>query len=105
MARSVVCLMNSGQTSRKKSSKIEWPSYSPMFLLRLIRLRRLRSPLLPRGKAFSLLVHTEQPIPTRLFLKKSCTSPHSPVQSRSENALGWRSFEIHHYDSSVGLKA
>jgi hypothetical protein len=27
------------------------------------------------AKAFSLLVHTEQPIPTRLFLKKSRTSP------------------------------
>jgi len=37
--------------------------------------------------AFSLLVHTEQPIPTRLFLKKSRTSLRLPVQSRSENAL------------------
>src|SRR5271155_447632 len=37
--------------------------------------------------AFSLPVYTGQPIPTRLFLKKSRTSPHSPVQSRSENAL------------------
>src|SRR5271168_4824714 len=40
-----------------------------------------------RTKAFSLLVPTEQPISTRLFLKKSRTLPHSPVQSRSENAL------------------
>jgi hypothetical protein len=39
------------------------------------------------GRAFSLLVYTEQPIPARLFLKKSRTSLHSPVQSRSENAL------------------
>jgi hypothetical protein len=37
--------------------------------------------------AFSLLVHTKQSIPTRLFLKKSRTTLHSPVQRRSENAL------------------
>ncbi len=36
--------------------------------------------------AFSLLVFTEQRLPWRLFLKKSRTSPHPPVQSRSENA-------------------
>jgi hypothetical protein len=39
------------------------------------------------GTAFSLLVLTEQPHPTRLFLKKSRTSLPCPVQSRSENAL------------------
>ena len=38
-------------------------------------------------KAFSLLVLTERPNPTRLFLKKSRTSLPCPVQSRSENAL------------------
>src|SRR5271156_4275893 len=38
-------------------------------------------------RAFSLLVHTEQPLPTWLFLKKSHTSRRLPVQSRSENAL------------------
>jgi hypothetical protein len=32
-------------------------------------------------------VHTEQPLPTWLFLKKSRTSRRLPVQSRSENAL------------------
>jgi hypothetical protein len=37
--------------------------------------------------AFSLPVHTEQPLPTWLFLKKSRTSRRLPVQSRSENAL------------------
>src|SRR5580700_11334102 len=37
--------------------------------------------------AFSLLVLTERPHPTRLFLKKSRTSLLCPVQSRSENAL------------------
>ena len=37
--------------------------------------------------AFSLLVLTEPPHPTRLFLKKSRTSLPCPVQSRSENAL------------------
>ena len=37
--------------------------------------------------AFSLLVLTERPRPTRLFLKKSRTSLPFPVQSRSENAL------------------
>jgi hypothetical protein len=37
--------------------------------------------------AFSLLVLIERPHPTRLFLKKSRTSPPCPVQSRSENAL------------------
>src|SRR5271168_5255628 len=37
--------------------------------------------------AVSLLVFTEQPLPSRLFLKKSRTSPDFPVQSRSENAL------------------
>jgi hypothetical protein len=39
------------------------------------------------ASAFSLLVYAEQLIPARLFLKKSRTSLHSPVQSRSENAL------------------
>jgi hypothetical protein len=42
-----------------------------------------------RVTAFSLLVLTEQPIRTRLFIKKSRTSPRSPVQSRSENARAW----------------
>src|SRR6202453_2022115 len=37
--------------------------------------------------AFSLLVLTARPHPTRLFLKKSRTSLPCPVQSRSENAL------------------
>ena len=37
--------------------------------------------------AFSLLVHTEQPLPTWLFLKKSRTSRRLTVHSRSENAL------------------
>ncbi len=37
--------------------------------------------------AFSLLVLTEQPRLTRLFLKKSRISLPCPVQSRSENAL------------------
>ncbi len=37
--------------------------------------------------AFSLLVFTERPLSTWLFLKKSRTSLPSPVQSRSENAL------------------
>ena len=37
--------------------------------------------------AFSLLVLTEQPRLTRLFLKKSRVSLPCPVQSRSENAL------------------
>jgi hypothetical protein len=37
--------------------------------------------------AFSLLVYTEQPLPTWLFLKKSRTSLNLTVQSRSENAL------------------
>ena len=41
----------------------------------------------PHFRAFSLLVHTEQPLPTWLFLKKSRTSRRLPVQSRSENAL------------------
>ena len=68
-------------------------------------------------KAFSLLVHTEQPIPTRLFTKKSRTSPHSPVQSRSENALvpvryqvfdaeiepGFERPLLHELDQYVGL--
>ena len=38
--------------------------------------------------AFSLLVHTEQPLPTWLFLKKSRTSRRLPVQSRSEKRYG-----------------
>jgi hypothetical protein len=38
-------------------------------------------------KAFSLLVHTEQLLSTRLFLKKSRTSLNLNAQSRSENAL------------------
>ena len=38
-------------------------------------------------KAFALLVYTDQLLRARLFLKKSRTSLHSPVQSRSENAL------------------
>jgi hypothetical protein len=42
---------------------------------------------LRRIRAFSLLVHTEQPLPTWLFLKKSRTSRRLTVQSRSENAL------------------
>jgi hypothetical protein len=37
--------------------------------------------------AFSLLVYTRQPHPTRLFLKKSRTSLNPTVQSKSENAL------------------
>ena len=37
--------------------------------------------------AFSLLVLTEQPVRTWLFLKKSRTSRRLAVQSRSENAL------------------
>jgi hypothetical protein len=37
--------------------------------------------------AFSLLVYTKQPLLWRLFLKKRRTSLHSPVQSRSENAI------------------
>ena len=45
----------------------------------------LRKPLTAR--AFSLLVYTEQPFPTWLFLKKSRTSRRLTVQSRSENAL------------------
>jgi hypothetical protein len=40
-----------------------------------------------RSTAFSLLVLTERPHPTRLFLKKSRTSLPCPVQSGSENAL------------------
>src|ERR1700681_2681370 len=40
-----------------------------------------------RSRAFSLLVYTEQPLPTWLFLKKSRNSRRLPVQSRSENAL------------------
>ena len=40
--------------------------------------------------AFSLLVLTEQPHSTRLFLKKSRISLLCPVQSRSENALARR---------------
>jgi len=47
--------------------------------------------VLSRATAFSLLVYTEQPLPTRLFLKKSRTSLNSTVQSRSENALTDRS--------------
>ena len=38
-------------------------------------------------RAFSLLVYTEQTLPTWLFLKKSRTSRRLTVQSRSENAL------------------
>ena len=49
------------------------------------------TPLCPRkpltARAFSLLVYTEQPFPTRLFLKKSRTSRRLTVRSRSENAL------------------
>ena len=41
----------------------------------------------PTAPAFSLLVYTRQPLPTRLFLKKSRTSLNPTVQSRSENAL------------------
>jgi hypothetical protein len=37
--------------------------------------------------AFSLLVYTELPLPTWLFLQKSRTSLNLTVQSRSENAL------------------
>jgi hypothetical protein len=40
-------------------------------------------------KAFSLLVYTDQLLRARLFLKKSRTSPHSPVKRRSGNA--WHS--------------
>ena len=40
-----------------------------------------------RLQHFSLLVYTEQPLPTWLFLKKSRTSLNLTVQSRSENAL------------------
>src|ERR1700733_4014234 len=45
------------------------------------------SPLLCLLKAFSLLVYTEQPLPTWLFLKKSRTSQNLTAPSRSENAL------------------
>ena len=48
-------------------------------------------PTILRTTAFSLLVLTERPHPTRLFLKKSRTSLLCPVQSRSENALAARS--------------
>jgi hypothetical protein len=48
-----------------------------------------------RLQHFSLLVHTEQPLPTWLFLKKSRTSLNLTVQSRSENALA----ERHVFDS------
>jgi hypothetical protein len=47
----------------------------------------LCSTMLRSTTAFSLLVCTKQPLPTRLFLKKRRTSPKPPVQSRSENAL------------------
>src|SRR5579862_2062386 len=43
-----------------------------------------------RANSFSLLVLTERPHRTRLFLKKSRTSLPCPVQSRSENALSGR---------------
>ena len=39
--------------------------------------------------AFSLLVYTEQPTRSRLFLKTSPTSLPFPGQTRSENALGY----------------
>jgi hypothetical protein len=32
-------------------------------------------------------VYTKQPVPARLFLKKSRILQHLPMQSRSENAL------------------
>jgi hypothetical protein len=43
--------------------------------------------MISERKAFSLLVYTGQLLPARLFLKKSRTTPHSPVQRRSGNAL------------------
>src|SRR5271163_638773 len=48
-----------------------------------------RKSLIRGTTAFSLLVLTEQPVRTWLFLKKSHTSPRFPVQSRRENALAF----------------
>ncbi len=45
--------------------------------------------------AFSLLVYTEQLLPTRLFLKKRRTSLHLPMESRSEKALSYAASSQH----------
>src|ERR1700677_4700587 len=54
----------------------------------------------PTAPAFSLLVYTRQPLPTRLFLKKSRTSLNPTVQSRSENALAGLCFPLTHKPTS-----
>ena len=56
----------------------------------------------PPTTAFSLLVLTERPHPTRLFLKKSRTSLPCPVQSRSENALKCMA-SINRYTVPIGV--
>jgi len=46
----------------------------PLFYdMRLLLVGEFDAPVLP-ATAFSLLVYTKQPLPTRLFLKKSRTS-------------------------------
>ena len=96
---------------RARQSRLTWPNHADIQLTakrkRSLTLSRLglslRSTLLQSKArlclpstahiksadptAFSLLVLTARPHPTRLFLKKSRTSLTCPVQSRSENAL------------------
>ena len=59
---------------------------------------------LPATTAFSLLVLTERPNPTRLFLKKSRTSLPCPVQSRSENALRKGAPYLARFSRDVGYR-
>ena len=76
--------------SRFKSEPLRCPSKGHHTKSKkIVRLGLLRKPIAVR--AFSLLVYTEQPLPTWLFLKKSHTSRGLTVQCRSENALGSQS--------------